>query len=56
MPESKCPICGGVVTLPDDVMPGEIIDHDCGVSLEVVLEGKEIKLKPFEDVGEDWGE
>jgi alpha-aminoadipate carrier protein LysW len=56
MPQTKCPICGGIVELPDDVMAGEIIEHECGVSLEVVIDNNTIKLKPYEGVGEDWGE
>ncbi|MEM1526027.1 MAG: alpha-aminoadipate/glutamate carrier protein LysW/ArgW [Ignisphaera sp.] len=56
MLEAKCPVCGGSVILPDDVVAGEIVEHDCGVSLEVVVEKTGIKLKPFEGVGEDWGE
>ncbi|MCS7107456.1 MAG: hypothetical protein NZ902_05080 [Acidilobaceae archaeon] len=53
--KSKCPVCGREVVLPPDVLPGEVIDHDCGVSLEVVVDGNRILLKPLE-VGEDWGE
>jgi len=57
MPVLKCPVCGGEVKVPDDVMPGELIDHDCGVTLEVVKkEDGTIELRPFEGVGEDWGE
>ncbi|MEM1606013.1 MAG: alpha-aminoadipate/glutamate carrier protein LysW/ArgW [Desulfurococcaceae archaeon] len=56
MPEAKCPICGGVVNLPSDVLEGELVEHDCGIILEVVIEKGEIKLRPFEGVGEDWGE
>jgi alpha-aminoadipate carrier protein LysW len=56
MLQTKCPICGGIVELPDDVMAGEIIEHECGVSLEVVIDNNTIKLKPYEGVGEDWGE
>jgi len=57
MPVLKCPVCGGEVEVPDDVMPGELIDHDCGVTLEVVKkEDGSIELRPFEGVGEDWGE
>jgi alpha-aminoadipate carrier protein LysW len=52
----KCPICGGSVEVPDDALPGELIDHDCGVTLEVVNDGGAIKLRPLEGVREDWGE
>jgi alpha-aminoadipate carrier protein LysW len=53
--KSRCPICGREALLPDDVMPGEVIEHDCGVTLEVVIDGGRVLLKPLE-IGEDWGE
>ncbi len=56
MVKVKCPVCGEEVEVPDDALPGEIIEHDCGAVLEVVRENGEIKLKLFEEVGEDWGE
>lgn len=56
MPQTKCPVCGGYIELPDDVVPGELVEHDCGISLEVVVEGGTVKLRPFEGIGEDWGE
>ena len=56
MIKTKCPICGGEVTLPDDVMPGEVVEHDCGVALEVVIDNGVVKVKPLEGVSEDWGE
>ncbi|MEM1881068.1 MAG: sulfonate ABC transporter, partial [Sulfolobales archaeon] len=46
----KCPICGGEVEVPDDALPGELIDHDCGITLEVVSEGGSVKLRPLEGV------
>lgn len=52
----RCPICGQEVELPDDVLPGEVIEHDCGVVLEVVIKDNVISLKPLEGVSEDWGE
>ncbi len=52
---AKCPICGREASLPDDVMSGEVIEHDCGIVLEVVVDGDTILLKPLE-IGEDWGE
>jgi len=55
MVQARCPICGREATLPDDVMPGEVVEHDCGVVLEVVVDGNRILLKPLE-VSEDWGE
>jgi len=57
VPRLRCPVCGGEVEVPEDAMPGELIEHDCGVTLEVVRtsDGK-LALKPFEGVEEDWGE
>ncbi len=53
----KCPVCGGEVQLPDDVIAGEIVEHDCGVTLEVIVDDNNtVKVKPFEGVSEDWGE
>ena len=42
--------------MPEDVLPGEIVEHDCGASLEVVSGSDRLELKVLEDVGEDWGE
>ncbi len=52
----KCPICGLEVELPEDVLPGEIIEHDCGTTLEVVKNNGGIALRPLEGIEEDWGE
>lgn len=52
----KCPICGGLVEVPDDALPGEIVEHDCGVLLEVVVDEGKVALKPAEGISEDWGE
>lgn len=52
----KCPVCGGDVTVEDDALPGELIEHDCGAQLEVVKNGDKLSLKLAEQVGEDWGE
>ena len=54
--EALCPVCKLKVELPDDVVEGEVIEHDCGVVLEVkVLNGK-VELKALEGILEDWGE
>jgi hypothetical protein len=37
-------------------MAGEVVEHDCGIALEVVIENNIVKVKPLEGVGEDWGE
>lgn len=53
---AECPECAADVTLPDDVMEGEIVQcPDCGVELEVVsVDPPELELAPEEE--EDWGE
>lgn len=51
-----CPICDGPVEVPEDALPGEIYEHDCGAQLEVVLTNGKISLKLMEAVKEDWGE
>ncbi len=57
MGRAVCPVCGEPVELPEDVLAGEIVEHDCGATLEVVLgpEGQ-VSLRVFEGVEEDWGE
>lgn len=56
MPKLKCPICDGDLEIPDDSLPGEIYEHDCGAQLEVVNYNGSIALKVMENIGEDWGE
>ncbi|MEM0000328.1 MAG: alpha-aminoadipate/glutamate carrier protein LysW/ArgW [Desulfurococcaceae archaeon] len=56
MVKTKCPICGGEVEVPEDALPGEVIEHDCGVVLEVVIDENGVKVKPAEGISEDWGE
>ena len=54
----ECKDCGGEITVPEDVVVGEIVScPDCGGEFEVASnsEGK-INLKTAESVGEDWGE
>ena len=53
---ARCPVCGLDVEVPDDYMPGELIEHSCGVVLEVVREGGTTALRVFGGVAEDWGE
>ena len=52
----ECPECGAEISLPDDVVEGEIVEcPDCGVELEVVtLSPLVLELAPEEE--EDWGE
>ncbi|MCI2414264.1 MAG: sulfonate ABC transporter [Candidatus Aramenus sp.] len=52
----KCPICGGTVNVPDDALPGEIVEHECGAQLEVYNDKGRLALRLAEQVGEDWGE
>jgi len=53
-----CLECGGEIEIPEDVISGEIVScPDCGMDYEVeIAENGEIKLKPAEIEGEDWGE
>lgn len=53
---AECPECAAEVTLPDDVMVGEIIQcPDCGLELEVIsLDPPTLAPAPEEE--EDWGE
>ena len=54
--QAECPECAADVSLPDDVMDGEIVQcPECGVELEVTsLEPPTLEPAPEEE--EDWGE
>ena len=52
----RCPVCGLDVEVPSDYMPGELIEHECGVVLEVVESEGQLQLRVFGGVEEDWGE
>jgi len=54
--ETRCPVCGKPIEIPDDAISGELVDHECGATLEVLVSGNGVRLKPFQGVGEDWGE
>jgi len=56
--KTECPSCDANLTLPDDVISGEIVScPDCGAEYEVtVTYTGDIELKPAEIEGEDWGE
>lgn len=56
--KAKCTECDGELTIPDDVINGEIVTcPDCGMDFEVnIKDSDEIELKPAEVEGEDWGE
>lgn len=52
----QCPMCDGVVQLPEDTVKGEIIEcPDCGTELEVTgVNPFAVAEAPQEQ--EDWGE
>lgn len=54
----KCPECDADLTIPDDVLDGEIVScPDCGMDFEARRkENGEVELKQAEIEGEDWGE
>jgi len=56
--KAKCPECDADLTIPDDVLDGEIVScPDCGMDFEAsVKKSGEVELKPAEIEGEDWGE
>ena len=53
---TECIECGAELSIPSDVMQGEILPcMDCGAELEVIeLEPLTVDLAPMEM--EDWGE
>lgn len=54
----ECQECGADISVPEDVVVGEIITcPDCGGEYEITskVEGS-LELKPAERVGEDWGQ
>ncbi len=55
---TKCPECGGVLKIQEDVVVGEIVScSDCGSDYEVAsIESGSVSLKVAEAVKEDWGE
>lgn len=52
----ECPVCGGSLEVPSDVIVGELIDcADCGGELEVTaLQPFTVSEAPM--TAEDWGE
>lgn len=54
--QAECPECAANVSLPEDVIEGEIVQcGECGAELEVVdLNPPTLDLAPEEE--EDWGE
>ena len=53
---ARCPVCGMEVEIPEDYMPGELLEHSCGVILEVVREGGRLGVRVFGGISEEWGE
>ncbi len=53
-----CPVCGGSVEVPDDAIPGEILEHEeCGIQLEFYIdENNNPRLRVLDSIVEDWGE
>lgn len=55
--EEKCPDCEASISVPDDAVEGEIVTcPDCGLDLEVHIEGQTRRIKPLVLEKEDWGE
>jgi alpha-aminoadipate carrier protein LysW len=44
------------VEVPDDALPGELYEHECGATLELYETGNGLSLRVFEGLEEDWGE
>ena len=54
---ATCPECSATITLPKDVMEGEIVTcPDCGTSYEVYSTESGFGIRPAKVDGEDWGE
>ena len=56
MPQLRCPVCGLPVEVPEDALPGELYEHDCGTTLELYEDANGFSLRVFEGLEEDWGE
>ncbi|HHA19919.1 MAG TPA: hypothetical protein ENK70_09465 [Methylophaga sp.] len=54
----SCPICGGVIPLPDDVEVSEIITCSECYNRVVVerIEGENVVLSEAPEIEEDWGQ
>jgi len=54
----KCLECDAEISVPPDVMVGEILNcQDCGLSFEVCsIRESDVEIKVAEIEGEDWGE
>jgi alpha-aminoadipate carrier protein LysW len=57
MAQEKCPDCEAEVLVPDDAVDGEIVTcPDCGLDLEVTINGDSRSVKAVVMEKEDWGE
>ncbi len=56
MVKLACPKCGLPLEVEDDVLDGELIEHDCGTIFEVKKINGVLKLEEFNEPMEDWGE
>ena len=56
--KSRCTECDGDISVPNDVVVGEIVTcPDCGQNFEVSeINSSNVVLKLAESTGEDWGE
>ena len=53
----ECPVCGGAVDTPSDMMLGELLDCDeCGSELEVTQLAPGVELREAPICAEEWGE
>ena len=53
----KCLECEGEISIPSDVIEGEIVTcPDCGISFEIHKKNNTYELKPAQVEGEDGGE
>jgi len=53
---SECPVCGGEITLADDVVTGELLEcGDCGSELEVTSLDP-VAFEEAPEAEEDWGQ
>lgn len=56
--DTKCTECDAGISVPNDVIQGELVScKDCGTDYEVVeIKSGSVMLKPASTVEEDWGE
>lgn len=56
--ETECTVCGGNISVPEDVIKGEILScPDCGLDYEIQeVSSDTVSLVTAEEIKEDWGE